>query len=76
MNVQLTVSGRSGGTGSHVLCHVVVVFSCLVDHVLTQHPHLEERTVKGTAHDLGHAMKMDVLVNTIKKTIISISYNL
>ena len=65
MNVQLTVSGRSGRTGSHVLCHVVVVVKGLVDHVLTQHPRTEERTVKGAAYDLDHAMKMDVLVNTI-----------
>ena len=63
-------------TGNHALYHVVVVFKRLVDHALTQRPRLEERTVKGTAYDLDHAMKMDVLVNTINKTIIPITYNL
>ena len=76
LNAQLTVSGRSGGTGSHALFPVVVVFRCLFDHALTQRLRSEEQTVKGTAYDLDHAMKMDVLVNTIKKTIIPISYHL
>ena len=74
LNAQLTVSGQSVGTGSHVLYRVVVVFRSLVDHALTHHPRLEERTVNGTAYDLDHAMKMDVLVSTINKTIIPISY--
>ena len=73
LNAQLPVSGRSGGTGSHALYHVVVVFKRLVDHALTQGPRLEEWIVKGTANDLDHAMQMDVPVNTTNKTIIPIS---
>ena len=73
LNTQLTVSGRSGGNGSHALYHVVVVVKCLAGHALTRRLRLEEQTVKGPAYALDHAMKMDVLVNTLNTYVVTIS---